>query len=140
MLYFNSYVTDTWKNLSLHIMSDGDMNGVVLLELIDVDREVVLIVADSLTSCYPIVVDKVAQDGIHFLYLVFLVLIGIDALLNDERQTHERIRTCDSQSQLLLVCASGGKGSDVKRQRVIFLPSCNGCVDVLVVHQVVLAG
>lgn len=140
VLDFNSYVADTRKNFSLHIMPDGDMDGVVLLELIDVDREVVLIIADSLTSCYPIVVNEVALDCIHFLYLVFLALVRIDALFYDERQTHERISTCDSQPQLFLVCASSGKGRNVKRQRIIFLPSSNRRMDVLVIHQVVLAG
>lgn len=123
MLDFNSYVADARKNLSLHIMSDGDMDGVVLMELIDIDREIVLIVADSLPSCNPVVVDEIALDGIHLFYLVFLALVRVDALFHDECQAHERIGTSDSQSQLLFIRSCGVERSNVKRQGVIFLPS-----------------
>lgn len=123
MLDFNTYVADARKNLSLHIMPDGDMDGVVLMELIDVDREIVLIVADSLSSCYPIVVDEIALDGIHLFNLVFLALVGVDALFHDECQTHERIGTSDSQSQLFFIRSCGVERSNVKRQGVVFLPS-----------------
>lgn len=47
-------VTHTGQDFSFHIMSDGYVYGIALMHLIDVDREVILIVADTLSSAHAV--------------------------------------------------------------------------------------
>lgn len=47
-------VTHTGQNFSFHIMSDGYVYGIALMHLIDVDREVILIVADTLSFAHAV--------------------------------------------------------------------------------------
>ena len=42
-------------------MADGDMDGVASVYLIDIDREVVLIVADALSLVLAMLVDELAE-------------------------------------------------------------------------------
>ena len=49
-------VTHTGQDFSFHIMSDGYVYGIALMHLIDVDREVILIVADTLSFAHAVFV------------------------------------------------------------------------------------
>ena len=82
---FYSDIADTWKDFSLHIVAHGDMDGVALVHLIHVDREVVLIVADTLSGAGTVFSDELAKHGIGFFYTIFLLVGGIDGLVHDER-------------------------------------------------------
>ncbi len=57
---FDADVTYTRQNFSLHIMADGYMDGIASVYLIDVDREVILIVADALSLVLAMLVDELA--------------------------------------------------------------------------------
>ena len=134
--HFQSDVADAREYLSFHVMAYRDVDGVVLAHAIHVDGECVLVIADSLSLVDTVLVDEIALYRVHFLYLLrLIVLVGIDVLFHDECQSHERIGTRDAQAQLLLVVSVGGEWRDVERQSVVFLPSCDRSVGILVVNQ-----
>ena len=56
-----------------------------LVHLIHVDREVVLIVADTLSGTGTVFSDELAKHGIGFFYTIFLLVGGINGLVHDER-------------------------------------------------------
>ena len=112
--YFHSDVAYTRKNFSLHIVADGDMDGIASVYLIDIDREVVLIVADALSLVLTMLVDELAEYGISLLDA--LALVGrVDGLVHDECQSRKRIGTCGSQTQALPVIAGGSHRRDFER-------------------------
>ena len=82
---FDSDVADAWKDFSLHVVANHDVDGVILVEVIQVDGEVVLIVADTLSGAGTIFSDELAEHGIGFFYTIFLLVGGIDGLVHDER-------------------------------------------------------
>ena len=55
---FDSDVADAWKDFSLHVVANHDVDGVILVEVIQVDGEVVLVITDSLTCCHAILIDE----------------------------------------------------------------------------------
>ena len=112
--YFHSDVAYTRKNFSLHIVADGDMDGIASVYLIDIDREVVLIVADALSLVLTMLVDELAEYGISLLDT--LALVGrVDGLVHDECQCRKRIGTRGSQTQTLPIIAGGSHRRDFKR-------------------------
>lgn len=105
-MYFQANVADTGQDFSLHIVADGYVYGVALVELIDVDRAVVLIVADTLPGGTAVLVDQVTLHGILFLYLFqSLGPLGIDGLIDYQGEPHEGVCTIDSQAKFFLVVA-----------------------------------
>ena len=81
---FDSDVADAWEYFSLHIVTDADVDRVVGIKPISVDREVVLVATDTLSLGNAILVDQVALHGVYLDYLVHLLLfVGIDGLLYD---------------------------------------------------------
>lgn len=157
---FDSDVADAWKDFSLHVVANHDVDGVILVEVIQVDGKVVLVITDSLTCCHAILIDEVALDGIelddlfpmgdflglmaldtHDLQLVsfFLLLLALlireDFLLYDQRDAHERIGTRDAQAQILLIEPGGGQWRNGKRECVVLLPSSNRSVGIFVIYR-----
>lgn len=96
-------VTHTREDFSFHIMSDGYVYGITLMHLIDVDREVILIVADTLSFTHAVFVNQLAVDRIYLAFARYLFVSVINRLFNDERKSHERIGTCNAKSQALFV-------------------------------------
>lgn len=91
-------VADTGEDFSFHIMSDGYVYGIALMHLIDVDGEVILIVADTLSFAHTVVVNQLAVDRIFLAFARYLFVSVINRLFNDERKSHERIGTCNAKS------------------------------------------
>ena len=46
---FDSDVADAWKNLTLHVMLDGDVDGVAGSKAIGIDGKIVLVITDTLS-------------------------------------------------------------------------------------------
>ena len=91
-------VADTRENFSFHIMSDGYVYGIALMHLIDVDREVILIVADTLSFAHAVFINQLAVDRIFLAFARYLLVLVINRLLYDERKSHERIGTCNAKA------------------------------------------
>ena len=68
------------------------------MHLIDVDREVILIVADTLSFTRAVFVNQLAVDRIYLAFARYLSLSVINRLFYDERKSHERIGTCNAKS------------------------------------------
>ena len=79
-------------------MSDGYVYGIDLMHLIDVDREVILIVADTLSLAHAVVVNQLAVDRIYLAFARYLSVSVINRLFYDERKSHERVGTCNAKS------------------------------------------
>lgn len=134
-------VADAREYLSLHVVSNADMDGVVGVKSVDIDGEIVLVATDALSLGDAILVDQVALHGVYLDYLVHLLfLVWVDGLLYDERQPHEGIGAIDAQAQLLLIIARCRERWYLERQGVVFLPSCDGCMAIRIVNQRLLAG
>lgn len=106
LLYLGNLDADvayTREDFSFHIMSDGYVYGIALMHLIDVDREVILIVADTLSFTCAVFVNQLAVDRIYLAFARYLFVSVINRLFNDERKSHERIGTCNAKSQALFV-------------------------------------
>ena len=70
-------VTHTGQDFSFHIMSDGYVYGIALMHLIDVDREVILIVADTLSFAHAVVVNQLA---VYRIYLAFARYLSVSVI------------------------------------------------------------
>ena len=79
-------------------MSDGYVYGIALMHLIDVDREVILIVADTLSFAHAVVVNQLAVDRIYLAFARYLSISVINRLFYDECKSHERVGTCNAKS------------------------------------------
>lgn len=62
--HLDSDVADARKNLTLHVMLDGDVDGVAGSKTIGVDREIVLVITDTLSLGSSTLVYQVALYGI----------------------------------------------------------------------------
>ena len=91
-------VADTREDFSFHIMSDGYVYRIALMHLIDVDGEVILIVADTLSFAHAVFVNQLAVDRIFLAFARYLLVFVINRLFNDERKSHERIGTCNAKA------------------------------------------
>ena len=84
-------------------MSDGYVYGIALMHLIDVDREVILIVADTLSSAHADFVNQQAVDRIYLAFARYLSGSVINSLFYDERNSHAWVGTCNAKSLALFV-------------------------------------
>lgn len=91
-------VTHTGQDFSFHIMSDGYVYGIALMHLIDVDREVILIVADTLSFAHAVFVNQLAVYRIYLAFARYLSVSVINRLFYDERKSHEWVGTCNAKS------------------------------------------
>ena len=130
--YFHSYVAYTWQNLALHVMADCDVDRVSLVQLVDVDREVVLIVTDALSFAYTILIYQLTVYSISLACAGHMLVVVVDVLLHDEGKSHERIISRDAEPQALVVIAAFQKRWNIERERVVLLPSCNRCMRITV--------
>lgn len=100
--YFHSDVAYTWQNLALHVMADCDVDRVSLVQLVDVDREVVLIVTDALSFAYTILIYQLTVYSISLACAGHMLVVVVDVLLHNEGKSHERIISRDAEPQLSL--------------------------------------
>ena len=96
--YFHSDVAYAWQNLALHVMADCDMDRVSLVQLVDVDREVVLIVTDALSFAYTVLIYQLTVYCICLACAGHMFVVVVDVLLHDEGKSHERVIARDAKS------------------------------------------
>ena len=94
--HLDSDVADARKNLTLHVMLDGDVDGVAGSKTIGVDREIVLVITDTLSLGSSTLVYQVALYGIRFFCFLHTLkfAFGEDTLIYDKRKTHEGVDSC----------------------------------------------
>ena len=136
---FHSDVAYARQNLSLHIVADGDVDGVALVHLVDIDGKVVLVIADALALGSTILVDELAVYRVYLRFASHLLGVVIDVLLYDECQTHEGIIACDAKSQAFAIVTGFPERWNLKRQGVVFLPTCYRRMGILVVYGLLIA-
>ena len=94
--YLDPDIAYARKDFSLHVVTDGDVDGVAFVHFIYIDREVVLIVTDALSLVLTLFVDELAKYGISLLD-AFPTLVGRkDSLVYDEGQAREWEGSCGS--------------------------------------------
>ena len=104
--YFHSDVAYAWQNLALHVMADCDMDRVSLVQLVDVDREVVLIVTDALSFAYTVLIYQLTVYCICLACAGHMFVVVVDVLLHDEGESHERVVARDAEPQALVEIAA----------------------------------
>lgn len=94
--HLDSDVADARKNLTLHVVLDGDVDGVAGSKAIGVDREIVLVITDTLSLGSSTLVYQVALYGIRFFCFLHTLkfAFGEDTLIYDKRKTHEGVDSC----------------------------------------------
>lgn len=95
-IHLNSDVADARKNLTLHVMLDGDMDGVAGSKAIGIDGKIVLVITDTLSLGSSTLVYQVALYGIRFFCFLHTLkfAFGEDTLIYDKRKTHEGVDSC----------------------------------------------
>lgn len=94
--HLDSDVADARKNLTLHVMLDGDVDGVAGSKTIGVDREIVLVITNTLSLGSSTLVYQVALYGIRFFCFLHTLkfAFGEDTLIYYKRKTHEGVDSC----------------------------------------------
>lgn len=94
--HLDSDVADTRKNLTLHVMLDGDVDGVAGSKAIGIDGKIVLVITDTLSLGSSTLVYQGALYGIRFFYFLHTLKFAFweDTLIYDKRKTHEGVDSC----------------------------------------------
>lgn len=94
--HLDSDVADARKNLTLHVMLDGDVDRVAGSETIGIDGKIVLVITDTLSLGSSTLVYQVALYGIRFFCFLHTLkfAFGEDTLIYDKRKTHEGVDSC----------------------------------------------
>lgn len=94
--HLDSDVADAWKNLTLHVVLDGDVDGVAGSKAIGIDGKIVLVITDTLSLGSSTLVYQVALYGIRFLYFLHTLNFAFrkDTLIYYKRKTHEGVDSC----------------------------------------------
>lgn len=94
--HLDSDVADARKNLTLHVVLDGDVDGVAGSETIGIDGKIVLVITDTLSLGSSTLVYQVALYGIRFFCFLHTLkfAFGEDTLVYDKRKTHEGVDSC----------------------------------------------
>ncbi len=94
--HLDSDVADARKNLTLHVMLDGDVDGVAGSKAIGIDGKIVLVITDTLSLGSSTLVYQVALYGIRFFCFLHTLkfAFGEDTLIYDKRKTHEGVDSC----------------------------------------------
>lgn len=95
-IHLDSDVADARKNLTLHVMLDGDVDGVAGSKAIGIDGKIVLVITDTLSLGSSTLVYQVALYGIRFFCFLHTLkfVFGEDTLIYDKRKTHEGVDSC----------------------------------------------
>lgn len=95
-IHLNSDVADARKNLTLHVMLDGDVDGVAGSKAIGIDGKIVLVITDTLSLGSSTLVYQVALYGIRFFCFLHTLkfAFGEGTLIYDKRKTHEGVDSC----------------------------------------------
>lgn len=95
-IYLDSDVADARKNLTLHVMLDGDVDGVAGSKAIGIDGKIVLVITDTLSLGSSTLVYQVALYGIRFFCFLHTLkfAFGEDTLIYDKCKTHEGVDSC----------------------------------------------
>lgn len=95
-IHLDSNVADAWKNLTLHVVLDGDVDRVAGSKAIGIDGKIVLVITDTLSLGSSTFVYQVALYGIRFLYFLHTLNFAFrkDTLIYDKRKTHEGVDSC----------------------------------------------
>lgn len=95
-IHLDSDVADARKNLTLHVMLDGDVDGVAGSKAIGIDGKIVLVITDTLSLGSSTLVYQVALYGIRFFCFLHTLkfAFGEDTLIYDKRKTHEGVDSC----------------------------------------------
>lgn len=94
--HLDSDVADARKNLTLHVVLDGDVDGVAGSKAIGIDGKIVLVITDTLSLGSSTLVYQVALYGIRFLYFLHTLNFAFrkDTLIYYKRKTHEGVDSC----------------------------------------------
>lgn len=94
--HLDSDVADARKNLTLHVMLDGDVDGVAGSKAIGIDGKIVLVITDTLSLGSSTLVYQGALYGIRFFCFLHTLkfAFGEDTLIYDKRKTHEGVDSC----------------------------------------------
>lgn len=94
--HLDSDVADARKNLTLHVMLDGDVDGVAGSKAIGIDGKIVLVITDTLSLGSSTLVYQVALYGIRFFCFLHILKFAFweDTLIYDKRKTHEGVDSC----------------------------------------------
>lgn len=94
--HLDSDVADARKNLTLHVMLDGDVDGVAGSKAIGIDGKIVLVITNTLSLGSSTLVYQVALYGIRFFCFLHTLkfAFGEDTLIYDKRKTHEGVDSC----------------------------------------------
>lgn len=94
--HLDSDVADARKNLTLHVMLDGDVDGVAGSKAIGIDGKIVLVITDTLSLGSSTLVYQVALYGIRFFCFLHTLKFAFweDTLIYDKRKTHEGVDSC----------------------------------------------
>lgn len=94
--HFDSDVADARKNLTLHVVLDGDVDGVAGSKAIGIDGKIVLVITNTLSLGSSTLVYQVALYGIRFFCFLHTLkfAFGEDTLIYDKRKTHEGVDSC----------------------------------------------
>lgn len=95
-IHLDSDVADARKNLTLHVMLDGDVDGVAGSKAIGIDGKIVLVITDTLSLGSSTLVYQGALYGIRFFYFLHTLKFAFweDTLIYDKRKTHEGVDSC----------------------------------------------
>lgn len=95
-IHLDSDVADARKNLTLHVVLDGDVDGVAGSKAIGIDGKIVLVITDTLSLGSSTLVYQVALYGIRFFCFLHTLkfAFGEDTLIYDKRKTHEGVDSC----------------------------------------------
>ena len=95
-IHLDSDVADARKNLTLHVMLDGDVDGVAGSKAIGIDGKIVLVITDTLSLGSSTLVYQVALYGIRFFCFLHTLKFGFgeDTLIYDKCKTHEGVDSC----------------------------------------------
>lgn len=94
--HLDSDVADARKNLTLHVMLDGDVDGVAGSKAIGIDGKIVLVITDTLSLGSSTLVYQVALYGIRFFCFLHILKFAFweDTLIYNKRKTHEGVDSC----------------------------------------------
>lgn len=95
-IHLDSDVADARKNLTLHVVLDGDVDGVAGSKAIGIDGKIVLVITNTLSLGSSTLVYQVALYGIRFFCFLHTLkfAFGEDTLIYDKRKTHEGVDSC----------------------------------------------
>ena len=129
-----AYVADAGQYFPLHAVAYAEMQAVAFIQVQLPEKELILEETDALALYVTVVVD---QAGVERVYA--MESGRKDVLVDDERETHERVGTDDAQTHQFLVCSPGSDGSNVEQQAVATFPTRDGRMLIMAIDSLAAA-